>query len=130
VAVDVQHRFGGFGAHQRRTDVVDVEEVIHVVVAIGVCPGAAQFLQRGGPEGAEGKEAPRPQHAAHLGERGIRGLAPLQHEIAEHQVDAAAGQRQPGGVAAGPRKAPPQPLVVARLLEHPQGQIHRRRARG
>jgi hypothetical protein len=94
---------------------MNVGEMIDVVVTIGLGPGAAQLIQRAGAEGAESEEAARLQHAPHLGERDGERLAPLQHQIAVDQIDAAVLQRKARRVAAHPIEAPPWPLVPARL---------------
>src|SRR5579863_4340824 len=92
-AVDVQHGFLQAGADQRVTDVVHVEEAVDVIVSVGFRPGAAQLLQSVGAEGGEGEEALRLQDAADFGEDFLQRVAPLQHEIAEDDVDTSGFER-------------------------------------
>ena len=117
------------GYNQRITDLVHVDEVIHVIVAVGARPGVAQLAQRVGAQGAEGEETVRLEDTATFGERLIERLAPLQHQAAEHHIHAGVGQGQAQRVRAHPLEAPPPLLMPARLAQHPGSEVERKHER-
>src|SRR2546423_511716 len=89
------------------TDLVHVDEVIDMIVAVGARPGITQLVQCVRAQGAEAEEAVRLEHAATFGERGLERLAPLEHQAAEHHVHARIRERQAQRVRAHALEAPP-----------------------
>ena len=81
-----------------------IDELMDVAVGVHFHKGAAQLAQGVGPQGRETEQPGRREYSTEFREHGVR-LAPLQHEIAENQVDAAAGEGKPLGRGLHTREA-------------------------
>ena len=87
-------------------------------------PALAQFPQCVRPEAAEYKQPAGFQHPPQLGKKRVRGRAPGQHDVAEHQIDRLIRERQRQRVGAYkmiPRKKAGR--LAAGLAQHIFSQI-------
>ncbi len=119
----IHHRLGQSGLHQRLPQLRHVREGADVTEGIDAGPGAAQFLQRGRTEAAEQQQPAWAQHALQLLEQLGRLCAPLQHQVAVHQIDRLRREGQRATVGADTIVTAPEALPAASLLHHGEGQI-------
>ena len=89
-----------------------------MAVTVGFGPGAAQLFQGVGAEGAEDEVALRLQYPAHFRESVIERIAPLQHQVAEDDVDARGLEGKARGIAANTLEAAEKALVASGLAQH------------
>ena len=114
VPLDVQHGLGEAGAHER---------VARCRACRGKCsrgcassrggPRRAQLHECVGAEGREGEQAAGLEHAPHFGERASEIVAPLQHEVADDEVDAGVRERQRSASPHTRLEAPEQAAMLA-----------------
>jgi hypothetical protein len=88
-------------------------------------PRGAQLAQRVGAERREREEAVGFQDAADLCKSHIEIVAPLEHQIADGDVDARVRERQPPYVSAHTLEAPEQSEVALRFTQHAGRDVER-----
>jgi len=94
VVLDVEHRRGETGAHQRIAQIVHVDEMVDVTLRVHLSPGRAQFAQRIATEERREKQAVRLQRGSNLDQRARQVVDMMQREQRDDQIEASAGQRQ------------------------------------
>ncbi len=125
-AIHVENRFRQLRVHQRAAERMRIEKMIHVVAGVpGICPGLAQFRESVGTEGTEQQQAAGFEHARQFTEYRVEIVAPLQQQVAEHQVEDTGAERQRVRVRAHALEAAQPARLVAGPLQHAGRDIRR-----
>ena len=91
MAFDVQHRLDQSGVHQRVAELRHVDELIDVCTpASAARPGARAAPAASRDRSSQNTQQPAGlEHARELAKHRVGPIAPLQHQVAEHELDAA-----------------------------------------
>ncbi len=78
-----------------------------------------------GPNVVKVKSAVGLQHSTHFAKRGVEVVAPLEHQVADRDIDAGVGERQFAHIAADSLEAAEESHVLAGFAQHAGRDVER-----